>query len=625
MIAVRRLLRRPFARLVAATRRLRGDDRGAVAVQFAFLALPIAVLAFGLLDMNRISVQRHQLQDALDAATLIAARSTATTDAALDTTGDAAFLAEISGLNMGLTAADATFKAGTDNHVLGAATATVKPIIANLWTSKDVTVTATSDVVRSSKNLEVAVVLDITGSMSGTRISDLKTGASDLVDIIVKDIQTPYYSKVAIVPYSNAVNVDTYADAVRGAVPVRNISGAAWASATKTITGISKANNAVVTSNGHGFAVGNYVYISGISGNATTGMAALNGNIYSISAKTTNTFTLSGANTSLKSSYGSGGTATKCATSACSLVITTSTAHGFITGDDISFAGMSGLTSLNGTTQTITSLTTTTFDTGLYGPGTATYTSGGTATCDTSTVEGCANFVFTSAAGSGQTQSLSTCVSERTGSDAYTDAAPSTALVGRAYPAASGNNPCPTATIMPLSSDRTALKAKISSLAAAGSTAGQIGLAWGWYMIAPNFSYLWPNAVQKPAAYKTKDLVKVVVLMTDGAFNTPYCSGVIAKDAGSGSGNSSDHINCNATNGDPFTQAKKVCDAIKASANGITLYTVGFDVGTDATAVSMLKYCATDADHVYFPANGSELKTAFKSIAQDISSLRIAK
>jgi len=39
----------------------------------------------------------------------------------------------------------------------------------------------------------------------------------------------------------------------------------------------------------------------------------------------------------------------------------------------------------------------------------------------------------------------------------------------------------------------------------------------------------------------------------------------------------------------------------------------------------MLKYCATDKDHVYFPANGAELKTAFKSIAQDISQLRIAK
>jgi hypothetical protein len=37
--------------------------------------------AFGLIDLSRISVQKRQLQDALDAATLMAARSTATTDA----------------------------------------------------------------------------------------------------------------------------------------------------------------------------------------------------------------------------------------------------------------------------------------------------------------------------------------------------------------------------------------------------------------------------------------------------------------------------------------------------------------------------------------------------------------
>ncbi|OYX92856.1 MAG: pilus assembly protein TadG, partial [Caulobacter sp. 35-67-4] len=97
--------------------RLRDDDRGAVAVQFAFLALPIAILAFGLLDMNRISVQRRQLQDAMDAATLMAARSTATTDAALDTVGDAAFAAEMSGLGLTLTTASTTFKSGTGNKV----------------------------------------------------------------------------------------------------------------------------------------------------------------------------------------------------------------------------------------------------------------------------------------------------------------------------------------------------------------------------------------------------------------------------------------------------------------------------------------------------------------------------
>ncbi len=606
-------------------RRLRGDERGAVAVQFAFLILPIAVLCFGLLDVSRVSLQRRQMQDALDAATLMAARSPATTDAQLDAVGDAAFLVEISGLDLGMTASNATFTAGTDNHILGAATATLKPIVANLWTNKDFVITATSDVVRSSKNLEVAVVLDITGSMSGTRITDLKTGASDLVDIIVKDIQTPYYSKVAIVPYSNSVNVEAaYADAVRGAVPVRAISGAAWAySAAKTITGVTKASNAVVTSNAHGYVVGDRVLITGLNGTST--ITALNNNIYSISARTTNTFTLSGANTSTNSSgYSSGGKVTKCTTTACSLVVTTSQPHGFITGDLISFAGMQGLTVLNGTTQSITQLTTTTFDTGVYGPGTSAYTSGGTATCNTSTNPGCTNFTFTNASNYAVTRALSTCVSERIGDEAYTDVAPSAAPVGRVYPAPSGNG-CPSAGIMPLSTDRAALKAKINSLSAAGSTAGHIGLAWGWYMISPNFGYLWPNAVQKPAAYKTKDLVKVVVLMTDGAFNTPYCKGVIAKNAGSGSGSNDDHINCDATNGTPFAQAKKICDAIKVKANDITLYTVGFDVGNDATAVAMLKDCATDKDHVYFPANGAELKTAFKSIAQDISQLRIAK
>jgi Flp pilus assembly protein TadG len=64
--------------------RLRDDERGAIAVQFALLLIPIAILTFGLIDISRASVQKRQLQDALDAATLMAARSTATTNADLD-------------------------------------------------------------------------------------------------------------------------------------------------------------------------------------------------------------------------------------------------------------------------------------------------------------------------------------------------------------------------------------------------------------------------------------------------------------------------------------------------------------------------------------------------------------
>lgn len=631
MTTLSRILRRLSEGASAFGGRLRRDQRGAIAVQFALLAIPLSILVFALVDLGRISLQRRQMQDALDAATLMAARSTAVTDAELEAVGDPAFVAEVANLNMGLTKDNATFKNGAANHILGTATATLKPIISNLWTGADITVTANSDVVRSSKDLEVSLVLDITGSMGGTRITDLKTAASDLVDIIVKDTQSPFYSKVALVPYAAGVNVGSYADQARGAVPVRNVTGAAWANGSAVvINAVSKASKAVVTTKtAHGLVVGDNIYITGAKG-----MTQLSGAYAVTAVSNSTTFTLGAVNSTGYGTYtANSATMTKCLTASCGVVITTSIAHGFITGDQIRFAGMYGLTGLNGTTQTITKLTNTTFDTGATGLS-GTYTSGGTATCAQSANLGCEQYVYT---GSDNTypviRSLSSCTSERTGTQAYTDAAPSTAFLGTNYPSTKDDttpstnsaNPCPTPTIMPLSSDKVALKAQIATLAAGGSTAGQIGLAWGWYMIAPNFNYLWPNDTQKAAAYKSKDLMKVVILMTDGAFNTPYCGGVIASNAGSGSGSNTDHINCTATNGDSISQAKLLCAAIKNSANDITLYTVGFDVGSDAAAKSFLTSCATDSTKVFFPATGSELKTAFKAIAQEISDLRIAK
>jgi len=50
-----------------------------------------------------------------------------------------------------------------------------------------------------------------------------------------------------------------------------------------------------------------------------------------------------------------------------------------------------------------------------------------------------------------------------------------------------------------LSTDKTTLKSKIAGLVAKGSTGGQLGVAWGWYMLSPNFGYLWPSASQRPA------------------------------------------------------------------------------------------------------------------------------
>ncbi|AYV45638.1 pilus assembly protein TadG [Caulobacter flavus] len=607
-----------LARAAGRLRGFRSDRRGALAVWVALGLIPLCLLVFGVFDLSRMSVERRRLQDSLDAATLIAARSTATDTATLTTLGNAALTSEL-----GKTATSSSFVGSTNGkQVTGTASVTIAPIILGLIGKKELTVGAQSVVVRAANNLEIALVLDITGSMAGTRISDLKTAATDLVDIVVQDVQDPYYSKVAIVPYSMGVNVGTYADAVRGAVPSSALASAAWNTATtKTVSSFtSGTSSTVTTSAAHGLAVNDYVMVLG------SNQSSMNGKVLRVtSVGSTTKFT--GANQSGTSiSAGSSGTVYKCLNSGCTFVITTKAAHVFQAGDQLTLAGITGLTALNSATPTINSISGLALTTNLSGSASTSYatvTAGanGTGSClSTSRSDiSCANLNFTNASGSAKTLALSTCATERTGTYAYTDDAPTTALVGRNYPASS--NPCPTPKITPLTSDRTTLKNQISALDDGGSTAGQIGLAWGWYMVSPNFAYLWPNSAQKPAAYGTAETMKIVVMMTDGAFNTPYCKGVIASNAGSGSGSASDHINCNATNGDATAQAKELCTKIKAK--NVIIFTVGFDV--DSTAKSMLTTCATKTSQAYFPATGGELKTAFKSIAQEISALRIAK
>jgi len=76
--------------------------------------------------------------------------------------------------------------------------------------------------------------------------------------------------------------------------------------AVKNITGITKANPAVVTSNSHGFSNGDRVFISGV-----VGMTQVNNLEFTVAGATTNTFQLSGVDSSAYTTYSSGGTVGK--------------------------------------------------------------------------------------------------------------------------------------------------------------------------------------------------------------------------------------------------------------------------------------------------------------------------
>lgn len=611
--------------LRAFTRRLADDARGNVAMLFG-LSLPVLILmTVGGVDIHRASTVRVNLQDALDAATLAAARSPYTSNTDLQRVGLTALRANLAAYpEITLREADTSFVLNSDDVVVASSKVDVKTLVANIFLppygkfmDDYLPVGAHSEVDRSSKNIEVSLVLDLSGSMSGQKLTDLKNAAKDLVDLIVQPVQTPYYSKVALVPWSYSVNPGSYLNSVRGTVTgSTNITGAVinLTGTQRTITAATKARPVVITSNGHGFSNNDVVWISGVSG-----MTQLNNKPYVVKNKTTNTFelyTLSGSRVdgrSYSNHSGSTGRVQKCQDNDCSITIT-SNGHGLSNNEYVYITGVGGMTQINDRTHLVGNVTTNTYTIDLTSSSLSAYTSGGRSWCAR---PGCTYYAFENEDEDLATHMISSCVTERTGDEAYTDAAPSSgARVGRHYPSLSGS--CLGATIEPLSSSISGIKADIDAFSVSGSTAGQIGIAWGWYMVSPNWGYLWPSSAG--AAYNTAETLKAVIIMTDGEFNAPYCNGVTARGYNASSSASN---NCDPDNGEPYGQSRELCDAMKEQ--GIMVYTVGFQIPDGGGAEELLEYCATTTSGFYNADSGDELSEAFNAIGRDITQLRISR
>jgi Flp pilus assembly protein TadG len=203
-----------------------------------------------------------------------------------------------------------------------------------------------------------------------------------------------------------------------------------------------------------------------------------------------------------------------------------------------------------------------------------------------------------------------TCVIERTGPNAATDATPTGAsLLSNMSSPAYGNYLCPTANVVPLQNrtQRDNLKAIIDGYSADGATAGHIGTAWGWYLLSPNWASVLPPE-SEPLDYGQSGVQKNMIIMTDGEFNTSYISGAPAVDQTTQTDES-------------YLQFDSLCANIKDK--GITIYTVGFDLN-DANALAHLGSCASSADSFYDVKTGNQLKDAFKAIADRLGNLRVA-
>lgn len=614
---------------------------GNTAMIFGLVAVTVIMAGGAGIDVARAVSMKTRLSSALDAAALAVGTQLDMDENELEAMAQKYFDANYPDAALGDTFDVQLVQNG--EKISLSVTGTVETTLLKIISINQFDLSVSNEVTRSANNIEVALVLDVTNSMSGQRIADLKVAANDMVDMIVQDVQTPYYTKMAIVPYNNAINVSAaYADSVRGAIAgPKTITGAAWQTgANINISGVTKANPGVVTTAAaHGLVAGNKIWISSVSG-----MTQLNNKPYIVgTVPTTTTFQLkdyngTNLNTTGYSTYSTSGSdiARRCVVATAGVngceVQVTSAGHGFVNNNYVVISGVAGMTQINTGTNSTWQVHEVLGDTfvlsGSMPSGTSTaysaYTSGGLAYC---TVQGCQYLRFTNANAGTKVFPISNCVSERT-TNPFTDDAPSTTLLGRVYhaasPMASTTNPCMTPTITPLSADKTTLHAQVAALTAGGSTGGHIGIAWGWYLVSPNFGSLWP-AASAPAPYGEDHLFKIVILMTDGEYNSSYCNGVISQDSTSGSGSSNDHMNCNAPNGHAYVQSAALCTAMKADGKDVIVYTVGFDVVNSVNAQNLVSQCATDGEHAYYPNTGAELKTAFQLIAQEISQLRLSQ
>ncbi len=181
-----------------------GCSAGGVANIFAITVMPLSLLVGGSIELTNMELSKRQLSSALDAAVLAVAREITEDQEEANALGYAFLQASLpEDLKDRIT--EYNFQI-TDADVTGSASLSVQHVIFSQLPGID-TVSAHAEALREAKYVEVALVLDNTGSMGGSKISSLRSAAHSLVDILFGDQTYPEYLKVGVVPYVATVNI----------------------------------------------------------------------------------------------------------------------------------------------------------------------------------------------------------------------------------------------------------------------------------------------------------------------------------------------------------------------------------------------------------------------------------
>jgi len=190
--------------------RFKSSTNGNIAIMFGLFLIPILVGAGIALDMMRASQFRTQMNEAADSGLLAAARSKILDKTLTDVQAQdiARRYFDANGVNSAdieIQTFEFIYDAVSDVYRL-TVTGRIKTALMGIAGKDWVPINIISEAsVAPPRALEVAMVLDNTGSMSGQKINDLRDAATLLIDTIMADTNNEVL--VGLVPFSTHVNI----------------------------------------------------------------------------------------------------------------------------------------------------------------------------------------------------------------------------------------------------------------------------------------------------------------------------------------------------------------------------------------------------------------------------------
>ena len=183
--------------------RFMADTSGSLAVPFA-LGLGVILMGVGVAtDLGRHVAGKERVQDVADIASLAAAKDVDASDAELLVIAQKVFEQ-----HFGPSGASLVASATRDGDAVTVrAKGAVDTTFMGLFGEDEMGIDVSSTSVYSERRMDIALVLDTTESMTGSRMDSLRQAATDLVDT-VSDFEGESV-RLAVMPFAEHINVGT--------------------------------------------------------------------------------------------------------------------------------------------------------------------------------------------------------------------------------------------------------------------------------------------------------------------------------------------------------------------------------------------------------------------------------